>query len=83
MSVESRVSAAAKQPAAIAPQEDHVSAAASREHVAAPIDADDAAAALKRGPIGALILSAVSVGLLFIGWILFFFLLFMRRGAIG
>ena len=81
MSVEARVSASTERSLAATPQ-DHVSAAAKLEHVAAPIDADDAAAALKRGPIGALILSAVSVGLLFIGWILFFFLLFMRRGAI-
>ena len=83
MSVESRVSAAVKQPAVIAPQQDHVSAAASREHVAAPIGADEAAVALRRGPIGSLVLSAIAVGLLFIGWILFFFLLFMRRGPVG
>ena len=63
--------------------ESHQSAVADQEHVAAPISADAAAEALKRGPIGALILSAIAVGLLFIGWILFYFLLFMGRGPVG
>jgi hypothetical protein len=52
-------------------------------HMAAPIGADDAAAALKRGPIGALILSIIAVGLLLLGWILFYFLLFLGRGPVG
>jgi hypothetical protein len=59
------------------------SAADEPRHVAAPISADEAAEALEHGPIGALVLSAIAVGLLFIGWILFYFLLFMPRGAIG
>jgi hypothetical protein len=63
--------------------ESHHSAAADKEHVAAPIGADAAAEALKRGPIGALILSVIAVGLLFLGWILFYFLLFMGRGPVG
>jgi hypothetical protein len=63
--------------------ESHQSAVADQEHVAAPIGAAAAAEALKRGPIGALILSTIAVGLLFIGWILFYFLLFMGRGPVG
>jgi hypothetical protein len=53
------------------------------DHVAAPIGSDDAAEALKNGPIGALVISAIAVGLLFIGWMAFYFLLFMPRGPIG
>ena len=37
----------------------------------------------KNGPRGALLLSAVAVGLLFIGWLAFYFLLFRPRGPIG
>ena len=63
--------------------ESNHSAAADKKHVAAPIGADAAAEALKRGPIGALTLSIIAVGALFIGWILFYFLLFMGRGPVG
>jgi hypothetical protein len=63
--------------------EHHVSAAATSEHVAAPIDADTAAAALSHGPRGALVLAGISVGLLFIGWLLFYFVLFIPRGPVG
>ena len=59
------------------------SAAAGEKHVAAPIEADTATEALKRGPTGALTLSIIAVGALFIGWILFYFLLFMGRGPVG
>jgi hypothetical protein len=59
------------------------SASAPTEHVAAPIGADDAAQALKDGPIGAYVVASVAVGLLFIGWLLFYFLLFIPRGSIG
>ena len=61
----------------------HPSAAHLPEHVAAPIDADDAAKALKDGPKGALLIASIAVALLFIGWLLFYFLLFMGRGPIG
>lgn len=63
--------------------EHHVSAASRIEHVAAPIDADTAAQALKHGPRGALVLASISVGLLFIGWLLFYFVLFIPRGPVG
>lgn len=61
----------------------HHSAADSREHVAAPISGDEAAAALGNGPIGALLLSSIAVGLIFLGWLAFYFLLFLPRGPIG
>jgi hypothetical protein len=63
--------------------EPHISAAAIREHVAAPIDSETAAAALSHGPRGALLVAGISVGLLFIGWLLFYFILFMPRGSVG
>jgi hypothetical protein len=65
------------------PNASHSSAAASPEHVASPIDAEIAAALLQDGPRGAYFLAGVSVGLLFIGWLLFYFVLFMPRGNIG
>jgi hypothetical protein len=43
----------------------------------------DAAEALRRGPRGALIIAAIAVGILFVGWMLFYFVLFMRRGYVG
>jgi hypothetical protein len=53
------------------------------EHVAAPIGQDEAIETLKNGPVGALIVAAVAVALLFIGWIAFYFFLFVPRGPIG
>ena len=67
----------------MATDESHHSAAARPEHVAAPIGSEEAVAALRNGPVGALVVASIAVGLLFIGWLLFYFLLFMPRGAIG
>ena len=61
----------------------HRSAAHLPEHVAAPIGAQAAAKALENGARGALLLAAMTVGLLFIGWLAFYFLLFQPRGPIG
>ena len=61
----------------------HHSAAASPEHVAAPIDDAAALAALANGPRGALLVAAVSVAILLLGWLAFYFLLFLPRGDIG
>ncbi len=61
----------------------HHTAAHLPEHVAAPISADEAAKTLRKGPVGALIVASIAVGLLFVGWMLFYFLLFMPRGPIG
>ena len=63
--------------------EQHHSAAARPEHVAAPIAPDEVARALRNGPIGALVVAAIAVALLFIGWMAFYFLLFLPRGPIG
>ena len=63
--------------------EAHYSAAHLPDHVAAPIGADEAAKALRDGPIGALVLASIAVALLFLGWLAFYFLLFIPRGAVG
>jgi asparagine N-glycosylation enzyme membrane subunit Stt3 len=44
---------------------------------------DQAAQALRNGPIGAYVVSGITVGLLFIAWLAFYFFLFMPRGSIG
>ncbi len=38
--------------------------------------------AMKDGPRGAFTLSAIAVGILLVGWLLFYFFLFLPRGAI-
>ena len=63
--------------------EPHDSAAHLPEHVAAPIGSDEAAEALRDGPVGALLIASIAVGLLLAGWMAFYFLLFMPRGPIG
>jgi hypothetical protein len=63
--------------------EPHHSAADRPEHVAAPIGPDEAAQALRNGPVGALVVAAIAVTLLFIGWMAFYFLLFLPRGPVG
>jgi hypothetical protein len=65
------------------PDEDHQTAAHLPEHVAAPIGSDEAAEALRNGPIGALLIASIAVGLLFLGWLAFYFFLFLPRGPIG
>jgi len=61
----------------------HHSAAALPEHVAAPISSEDAAAALRQGPRGALLVAGIAVAFLLVGWLAFYFLLFLPRGPIG
>jgi hypothetical protein len=67
----------------MATDEPHHSAAHLPEHVAAAIGPDEAAEALKNGPIGALVVASIAVALLFIGWMAFYFLLFLPRGPVG
>jgi hypothetical protein len=62
--------------------ETHHSAAVRPEHVGAPISVD-AARALRNGPMGALVVASIAAALLFVGWLAFYFLLFMPRGPIG
>jgi len=61
----------------------HTPPADRAEIVAAPIRLDEAAEALKYGPAGAFFVSAIAVGILFIGWLAFYFFLFLPRGSIG
>lgn len=49
----------------------------------AVLGSEAAVAALERGPRGALVVSAIAVSLLVIGWLVFYFLLFLPRGAVG
>jgi hypothetical protein len=55
----------------------------SAAHAGGPVNAEDAAQALRDGPIGAYLVASIAVGLLFLGWLAFYFLLFLPRGAIG
>ena len=64
-------------------EEPSESAARSPGHAGAPVGAEEAAQALRDGPIGAYFVAAIAVGLLFVGWLAFYFLLFMPRGSIG
>ena len=55
----------------------------SPEHVDVPAVSGEAVQALRNGPIGAYLVAGIAVGLLFLGWLAFYFLLFMPRGSIG
>ena len=59
------------------------SAAQSAGNVPASVGADKAAQALRNGPVGAFVVASIAVGLLLIGWLAFYFLLFIPRGASG
>jgi len=64
-------------------EEHHYSSASEPERVAPAITRSAALEALKSGPRGALAIAATAVGLLLIGWLLFYFLLFLTRGTVG
>jgi hypothetical protein len=64
-------------------EESHYSAASKPESVAPGAARAAANEALRDGPRGALIIAAGAVGLLFAGWLLFYFVLFMSRGYVG
>jgi hypothetical protein len=63
--------------------EKHDGAARAGDYVTTPIGLDEAREALRNGPAGALAVATIAVGLLFAGWLAFYFLLFLPRGAIG
>jgi hypothetical protein len=63
--------------------EHHYTAASKPENVAAGVTRELAMAALTDGPCGALIIAGCAVGLLFVGWLFFYFVLFMSRGHVG
>jgi hypothetical protein len=58
-------------------------AAASEERIIEALDAGATVPGFERGTPGALVVAGISVALLFIGWLAFYFLLFMPRGSIG
>jgi hypothetical protein len=58
-------------------------AAGALMQVPAPIHARATAYTVNNGPRGAYFVAGISVGLLFIGWLAFYFLLFMPRGSVG
>ena len=60
---------------------DQIVDSAARSQAVTPTEA--AARALSNGPTGAFTVASIAVGLLFIGWLPFYFLLFMPRGSIG
>ena len=74
---------AANEVIAMAPDEPQHATAHSASTAGAPVGAEEAAQALRDGPIGAFIVASIAVGLLFLGWLAFYFLLFMPRGSIG
>jgi hypothetical protein len=55
----------------------------SAQRAAAAVDTEVATIRPTYAPRGALLLAGISVGLVFAGWLLFYFLLFMPRGPIG
>jgi hypothetical protein len=59
------------------------SAAAARERIIEEVDAGVVAPTFEHGAHGAFFLAGISVALLFVGWLAFYFLLFMPRGSIG
>jgi hypothetical protein len=61
----------------------HQTAADSPHRIGAPISDEEAALALRDGPICAVVVASIAVGILFIAWLVFYFLLFMPRGPIG
>ena len=61
----------------------HHTSASESERVAPAISRSAALEALKDGPRGALVIAATTVGLLFLGWLLFYFFLFLKRGTVG
>jgi len=64
-------------------EEPHSLSTPSAVHTGAPASEEDAVLALRNGPMGAYLIAGIAVGLLFLGWLAFYFLLFMPRGPVG
>jgi len=63
--------------------EPHQIATHSPHPTGAPLSTEAAAQALRNGPTGAFAVAGIAVGVIFIAWLVFYFLLFIPRGAIG
>jgi len=63
--------------------EPHQMATNSPEQIGVSVSTEEAAQALRDGPIGAFVVAGIAVGVLLIAWLVFYFLVFMPRGAIG
>jgi hypothetical protein len=64
-------------------EENHYTSAGHPEHVDPAITHAQAAEALKNGPRGAMLIAISAAALLFVGWMLFYFVLFLSRGVVG
>ena len=67
----------------MSPDEPQKDAAHPADGEAASAAADAVAQALRNGPMGAFAAASIAVGLLLVGWLAFYFLLFIPRGAGG
>jgi hypothetical protein len=63
--------------------EHHYTAANKPGSVAPGVTRESAMEALTDGPRGALVIAGCAVALLFVGWLFFYFVLFMSRGYVG
>jgi hypothetical protein len=63
--------------------EAHVSAAFHAENVAVNATTEQLQAIVSRGPRGALAVAGLAVAVLLAIWLLFFFVVFVPRGAVG
>ena len=59
------------------------SATTAEEQIIEEVDAGVVAPAFDHRAHGAFFIAGISVALLFIGWLAFYFLLFMPRGSVG
>jgi hypothetical protein len=66
-----------------APSESHVSAALYADNVAVNATAEQLQPIVARGPRGALAVAGLAVTVLLAIWLLFFFVVFVPRGAVG
>ena len=63
--------------------ETHHSAASETQNVAQTVDMEAVRQALEHGPRGALIVAGTTLSMLLLGWLAFYFLLFLPRGGVS
>jgi len=61
----------------------HQTVTRSTDRIGPSVSTEEASQALRDGPTGAFVVAGIAVGVLFIAWLVFYFFLFMPRGAIG